>query len=216
MTEPAVALTDFALGIECILFTTLLARGAGGPLRPWLILFFASIAAASIIGGTTHGFFHDPGSRGQAILWPGTLLAIGITSLSAWVIGAKLALRSRVARWVTIAATLQFLIYAAAVLLFTEEFWLAVLNYLPASVFLLVSLVIHDRRGGDRQTRIAILGLLLTWVAALIQQGGIGIDPLYFDHNALYHLFQALALLLIFLGARSLARRREPSWRPEC
>jgi hypothetical protein len=31
---------------------------------------------------------------------------------------------------------------------------------------------------------------------------GIGIDPVYFNHNALAHSVQAVALALIFLGAR--------------
>jgi hypothetical protein len=44
------------------------------------------------------------------------------------------------------------------------------------------------------------------FVAAGIQQGGIGLHPVYFNHNALYHLVQGIALALIFLAARGLLR----------
>jgi hypothetical protein len=51
-----------------------------------------------------------------------------------------------------------------------------------------------------------IAGVALTFVAAAVQHGRIGLHPRYFNHNALYHLIQAFALLLIFLAARGLLK----------
>jgi hypothetical protein len=50
-------------------------------------------------------------------------------------------------------------------------------------------------------------GLALSLAAALLQQLRVGIHPVYFNHNVLYHVLQALVLYLLFLGSRSL---REP------
>src|SRR2546428_2799167 len=82
MTEPDVALTDYALALECTVFAYLLQRKEHA-------LFFASAAVASLAGGTVHGFFLDARTLGNAVLWRITLIAIGVTAASAWAIGAR-------------------------------------------------------------------------------------------------------------------------------
>jgi hypothetical protein len=47
-----------------------------------------------------------------------------------------------------------------------------------------------------------LLGMVLTLVAAVVQQRRIALHPTYFNHNALYHAIQAIALGLIYVGAR--------------
>jgi len=204
MTEPDVTLTDYALALEGILFLVLLQRGRARPwgLRSWFSLFFASVSAASLCGGTVHGFFLDEQTLGHTILWPTTLLMIGVTALSAWAIGAKLLFSRRVARWVLVVAVLQFAFYCIVVLFRTEEFWVAILDNLPAVLFLIIALGLTYRREKQRSLLLAAGGLALNLVAALLQQLGIGIHPVYFNHNALYHVLQAVALFLFFLGSR--------------
>ncbi len=92
MTEPDVALTDFALALESAAFVAILWR-SGGPskqLKFWLLLYFAAASVASLCGGLVHGYFLEPGTFGRAILWPAALLAIGVNALAAWGIGALL------------------------------------------------------------------------------------------------------------------------------
>jgi hypothetical protein len=43
--------------------------------------------------------------------------------------------------------------------------------------------------------------MVLTLVAAVVQQRRIALHPAYFNHNALYHAIQAIALGMIYLGA---------------
>ena len=204
MTEPDVTLTDYALALEGILFLVLLQRGRPGPwgLRSWFSLFFASVSAACLCGGTVHGFFLDDQTRVHTILWPATLLAIGVTALSAWAIGAKLLFSRSVARWVLLVAVLQFAFYSIVVLFRTEEFSVAILNNVPAVLFLIIALGLTYRREKQTSLLLAAGGLVLNLVAALLQQLGIGIHPVYFNHNALYHVLQAVALFLLFLGSR--------------
>lgn len=204
MTEPDVTLTDYGLAVECALFTYLLARrhGESKPLRPWFVLFFASGAAATLAGGTVHGFFLDPASLGAMILWPTAVIAVGLSALAAWGVGATIQFSRPVARGIVTGATVEFAAYAATILTVSPAFWIAVLNYLPAAAFLLAT---HARvywRTRARPVLAGVTGLALTFVAAGIQQGRVAVHPVYFNHNALYHVIQAVALLMIFLGAR--------------
>ena len=206
MTEPDVTLTDYGLALECAIFAGLLytrGRGAAG-LRTWAVAFFASAALASLFGGTVHGFFSDEGSLGNAVLWPLSLLAIGVTALSGWAVAAVLVLTPRAARWVIRGAALQLAAYAAVVLFVSDGFWVAIADYLPAALFLLAAFAISARRLGSPQRSAGAWGLVVSFVAAAIQQLQISVHPVYFNHNALYHAVQAVGLVLIFVGFRDL------------
>ncbi len=217
ITEPDVTITDYGLALECALFTYLLCRGRNRrpPLRTWFALFFCSVGAAALTGGTVHGFFLDERTLGSRILWPVTLLAIGLAALAAWGIGARIQFSGTVARWFSIAAAAEFAVYGVLVLFVTQEFRIAILNYLPAAFFLLGAFFLAYRRTRARSVLVGLLGLALTFVASAVQQSGLGLHPIYFNHNALYHLIQAAALFMIFQGARWFGSA-EPVRRPMC
>lgn len=205
MNDPDVALTDYALALEAGLFALWVwRRRSGGGLRPWLVLFFGSTGVASLLGGTVHGFLADAG-RGHAVLWRAALIAIGATALAGWGLGARLLLPPRFARWVVRLAAAEGLFYAGVVAFVSQEFRLAVLQYLPAALFLLVAFSLRWRRSREAAAALAAGGIVLSFVAAALQQLGIAAHPIWLDHNALYHVVQAAALALIFLGARGLA-----------
>ncbi|MGH7408224.1 MAG: DUF6962 family protein [Candidatus Methylomirabilales bacterium] len=204
ITEPDVTLTDYGLAIECALFTYLLYRRGGRPqpLRTWFAVFFGSASVASLTGGTVHGFFLDVKTVGYAILWPATLVAIGVTALSTWAIGARIQFSAGVARGISIGAAVGFAGYCVVVLFVAQTFRIAVLNYLPAAIFLLGVLTIAYARVREREVLVGMGGLVLIFVAAGVQQGGVALHPVYFNHNALFHLIQAVALFMLFWGAR--------------
>lgn len=217
MAEPDVTLTDYGLAVECAFFLYLLSsRMASGPLQWWFLTLFGSLGLAALAGGTVHGFFREPASTGLMILWPSTLLAIGITALAAWAIGAHMMLPSQVARWVIIAAFIEFVGYSALVLFVSQAFLLAALNYLPAVGFMFVAFSLQWRHTGERSLALGLVGLGLTVIAAGLREARVAIHPAYFDHNALYHVLQALALLLIFLAARTLTPITAPPVRAQC
>ena len=212
LTEPAVALTDFALAIECVVFVLLLARGDASDrtLRLWFVVFFASAGLASVLGGSVHGFFPDKNSDGRQILWQATLLAILVTALAAWNIGAGLLLTERKATVVRRLAILQLVIFSFVVMFVKPEFYIAIIAYLPATLFLLIGLISGYRSRRLPALRWGIAGLGLTFLAAAVQRLNIGIHPHYFDHNALYHVIQGAGLWMIFLGARCISFARPP------
>jgi len=208
ITEPDVTFTDYGLSVECALFTYLLYRQGNQrqQLQTWFIPFFASLGLAALTGGTVHGFFLDTKTTGYAILWPATLIAIGVTALAAWAIGARIQFPRPIARQIIILATIEFVGYCAIVLLITQAFWIAILNYLPAVGFLFIVFCLAYQRLRVKPLLIGLMGLVLTFVAAGVQKYRVAFHPVYFNHNALYHLIQAAALFMIFWAARWLCR----------
>lgn len=202
MTEPDVTLTDFALALECAIFALLVARSAQPPLRRWWVIFFGSIGLAALAGGLVHGYFPDRATTEWAVLWRTTLLAIGVTSMATWSIGAYLQMGDRLGAAVRQSAAWLFVVYAVIVLTVSRSFFVAILMYVPATLFMLVAIVDAYRRSPSRPEAYGIAGLVLTLIAALIQQLRVTVHPTLFDHNALYHVVQAIALFLIFLAAR--------------
>lgn len=209
LLEPDVALTDFALALECGAFAAwlfkILDRGRRRALP--FIIFFAATGAAALLGGIFHGFLSDRLSATARTVWTAIMVAIGIAAFSSWLAAARLCLSAAAAPLLVGFAAVIFGIYIAVVLFITQSFTVAVVHYLPAAAFLLLAFGLAYRRSGESSLLAGVGGVLLTFVAAGIQQYGIGLHSLYFNHNALYHLIQAFALLLIFLAARDVATR---------
>jgi hypothetical protein len=207
MTEPDVTLTDYGLAIECALFAYLVHvnGSAGNRYRFWLVVFFGATGTASLLGGTVHGFFLDANTVGAAILWPASLIAIGGAALAAWGIAAALLCARPVAHWIVIVAGAEFAVYCLVILFVTDNFMFAIVNYLPPALALLLALIFLWRRTRERQPAIGAIGIGLMFVASWAQQQRFALHPVYFNHNALYHLAGAAALLLIFVAAKWLA-----------
>lgn len=199
LREPATTLTDYLLMVECAAFAALLARRAsGGFLRAAFVVLFASVALASFTGGTVHGFFPEVSSAGNRLLWPLTLLAIGVTAAAMLAIAAHLGLgraRGPMAAWL---AGALWVAYALVVVRGNREFYVAIAAYLPA---MLLFMAVLARRWLQRRTpgvSAGLAGMLLALFGAVGQQAGIGLHPVYFDHNTVYHLVQAVALYLLY------------------
>ncbi len=181
MTEMMVAITYFVLTLECLYFGVRLKgdwNRAG---------FFFATALSALLGGLYHGFF--PGARW---LWILTLVAIGVVALFLW----RVALSFYRDKWWHMYANhyvwVQWAVYTSCVIDWFHEFYVAILDYLPALLFLLVTFVRFKRRKG-------VAGLVLSLVAAGVQQAKIGVHAVYFDHNSLYHLIQAIGFWIVYL-----------------
>jgi hypothetical protein len=206
LLKPDVTLTDFGLAVECAFMAAWLhsRAPAGSPLRGWFVTFFAASSIGALLGGIAHGFLPDIQSTIYRVIWSATLLAIGIAALSSWAIGARLLFSEAAAKQVLVLAALLFAVYVAAVLGLSQSFAVAIIYYAPAVAFLLVSFVLTYLRRPRTYLVAGIAGLVLSFMAAAIQQTKTDIVSLGLSHNGLYHLVQAAALLLIFLAARGL------------
>lgn len=200
MTEPAVTLTDYGLTLLCAVLVWRARSHVRADLRPWAMGLFAGSGAAALFGGTVHGFFGDAASLGYRVLWPATILTVGATGLAAWGLGARVDGRPTGTRWITRLAGLAYVAYAAVVLAGWQAFAVAVAFYLPAVIYLTVRFARAYRRRRTASRRRALIGFGLTFAAAAIQQLQIPIHPVWFDHNALYHVVQAAAFVLLYQG----------------
>ena len=206
MTEADVALTDFAVAVECAAFTALVFRAATTrqALRRLFAIFFGSIGIAALIGGAVHGFVPDDDSIATAVLWRLTLLSMGLATFALWGIGGRLLFSERNARIVQALAGLACVAYATVVLAVDQDFRIAVLNYAPSIVFFGIALVVVSRKTHNRNVLAGLFGVLLTIVAAIVQQRQIAFPLAHLSHNAVYHLIQMVALGLIFQASRHL------------
>jgi hypothetical protein len=217
MQETAVALTDYALTAENAVLAVLLWRATAAQsrsqtLRPevvrqggWFTLFFAMISLSSALGGTFHGYIGDQTTLFAHVLWRGVMITVGLVALAA-ATAAGCMWRESVRRVVAAVAVAGFVAYCVVVLFVSQEFRNAILVYLPATVFLLVSFIAGYLRTRASSMLAGTVGMLLTFVAAGIQQSSAGISVAHLDHNALYHALQAVALVLVFVGARASLR----------
>lgn len=207
LLEPDVALTDYGLALECAAFVALLYRSSSGnsALRNWFVLFFSAVGLAALAGGTVHGFIADQQSTVHILLWLTIIVAIGLAALSAWAIGAHLLFPPRIIRRVVFTAASLFVFYLGITRFVAQTYIVVIAHYLPATVFLFLALLILHRRKPAGHLRAGLSGIGLTFIAAGVQQAKFGLHP-YFNHNALYHVLQALALYLIYLAARNLIR----------
>jgi hypothetical protein len=208
--EPDVSLTDYGLAAESIILARLLyrARATSYALKNSFIWFYSSAAVAAAFGGTFHGFLQD---EPTGILWRAVLVTTGFTAFAAWRIGALLSFSSGTVTRISRIAIVELAVYSFIVLLFRQDFLVAIVNYLPAVVFLTFSLVLHLARSGNSSTLTGLTGLALTFVAAGVQNFRISLHPRYFNHNALYHLLQGVALLLIFAFAYRVVQQHHSS-----
>jgi hypothetical protein len=205
IAEPDVALTDFSLAVEAGWLGALVSRRcAPTPARRWWTAFFWSVGAGALLGGVSHGFMPPPYGEGGAVLWRLTLLAIGTATLSVWG-AAALALGGPAAPAIVTAGSVLFAGYAAVVLLVTDAFAIAIAHYAPAAVFLFCVLVRAWRRTRAPSALAGVLGLLVLAAGSLAQWTRLGIAPLHLTHNAVYHLFEMLALVLLYKAARWLS-----------
>jgi uncharacterized membrane protein len=206
LAEPDVAITDLLLALECAVFVVLLARRAQHPLRTCFVGIFSCIGLASLLGGIVHGFFPEESSRGHGLLWPTTLVALVAMASFVWLAGAHLLVAPAHRQWARWFALAAFLAASSFVVFAEASFRVVVVTYFPSILWIAAGYVVVMRRHRSAGVLlIGLVGLLLTLVAAAIQQAGISLHPEYFNHNALYHVVQALALLMVFASTRELA-----------
>lgn len=199
MKAADVTLTDYGLALESAAFAYLVhRRQPAGSIRPWVLMFFAGTSTATLCGGTVHGFFDRPESRGHRIFWPASLLATGVAALAGWAIALRLCLDPPRARRLTTVATAEFVAYSTVVLVVNQGFVVAALNYLPPTLFL--GLVFGRLYASLRRWQLlaGAGALALSLAATGVQRKKVALHPRYFDHNALFHLLEGGSLFMLY------------------
>ena len=203
-SERVTMLTDFLLALVAgslalsLVFRTGWKADAGASM--WWATAFLFTAAGAVTGGIFHGTRHGVATATAGRLWTATLLLsapIGfcLVAVAAWMVppGA--------ARWSLLALAAAKLVVVLAALLRSDSFavvaWDSGVSLLLLGVVAVRALALQGGQGGGWWI---VTGVGLSLAGAAIQQGKFRQDRV-FDHNDLFHLVQAAACLLFYLGA---------------
>lgn len=206
MHEPAVVLTDLVLAIiGAVLYRRLTGLGA---------VIMGGLASAAFWGAIFHAFFPDRTATPLGfIVWLPVAfsilaVAVALLTLALSILAPRLPVPLR--RTIVTGYAVGF---AGVVLFIDESFSTIVALYGPTLVLALGAAGVEAIRTRSRGWALVALGLTLSAAAALLQQARVALHPVYFDHNAVYHLVQAAALVLLYLGFHERHPRTDPAAR---
>ncbi len=204
--DPDVVFTDVGLAALGAWFTwRLLSTPRNGPLGGADVRLMGGLASAAFWGAVFHAFFPDDTATTAGFLaWIPVSLSIVVAASALLECAFRTltpGLHPRLRRAAVAAYAVAF---ALMVLLVDESFTTIVRFYVPALLFFLVGATVRALRSGGGWTLIA-LGLALSAGAAALQQLKVALHPVYFDHNAVYHVVQAVALVVLYSGLRRVA-----------
>jgi hypothetical protein len=209
--QPGVTITDFLLTCECAVFLFLLLKvKTKSPVRAWFALLFGALGLAALAGAVTHGWVLDTTSLEFAITWKTTLIALGLMALACTNLAVSIH-SSTTPGASTRVLQISLVIFAAYVLYVLtgpRKFVTAVAIYIPAILFMLGSATKLATTQKYRPSWELVVGIVLTLVASAIQQLKWGFNVLFLDHNSLYHLIEAVALIFIYRFGTSFLRDR--------
>jgi uncharacterized protein DUF6962 len=200
--DPDVVLTDLALAVLGTWLAWRLARApAGRTMARSGVLVMAALASAAFWGAVFHGFFPaGTTTRAGFMAWMPVAVSIAVIGM------ALLTLALRVAAPRVTAATRRVIaaVYGAAfvltVLLVDESYGTIILFYAPVVVLFLLVATREAVRTRNRGWTLLAASFALSLLAAALQQARVSIHPQHFDHNAVYHVLQGIALVLLYRG----------------
>ena len=205
--DPDVVFTDLGLAILGAYLGRRLWRVPGrGSLGTAGVIIIGGLASAALWGAAFHGFF--PGGTGTPtgfVAWmavAGSILVVAATLLELGLRVIAPRMPRTIGRGIVVAYAMAF---AAVVGLVDESFSTIVGFYGPALVFFLLVAAWKAARSNSAGWRLVALSFLFSAVAAVLQQTRVSIHPDYFDHNAVYHVVQGVALVVLYAGFRRLS-----------
>jgi hypothetical protein len=199
LTEPATTLTDVLLAL--LGFALFVRQRRSG--RHGAAVFFLALSVAAAFGAVSHGFLSTatPGLR-QAVWWI-TLVCTGATAAGLALIGLESL------DWGTTRARLLAVlgptVAFAIVVWFDPRFRLGLMATGIGGLVFAAGVIRHARRYPGRGAGLAALGIGISVVAGVLQQRGVAVHPVHFDHNATYHVILIPALLLLHAGTLRMA-----------
>jgi hypothetical protein len=96
-----------------------------------------------------------------------------------------------------------FVIYAYVVLRVDHSFRVSAVFSTPPVLAVLVVMLVRAVRDRHRNAILASAAIVLMLCAAVLQQLHVGLHPVWFNHNALYHLLEGIALAMLFVALRA-------------
>jgi hypothetical protein len=196
--EPATLLTDYLLTALGVWLAWRLKRGSSIhiPAVRWWYWALLSLALSAFVGGSYHGFAPNLPTAADEIWWR---LVLWIICLIGFTMGSALIceLAPQATQWIWKRLLIAKFVFASSVVIFLPDFMVAIADYGSVMLAWAVAAVLVRR-----PWRWPILAAVaLSGLAAWVQQSGIGVSA-HINHNDVFHLIQALALIGFHQAAR--------------
>ena len=198
--EPATLLTDYLLAaLGGGLAWRLRSQTSSGNLAArWWIRALLAMSISAFAGGSYHGFAPNFPPALAAVWWKSVLILVCATGFCmAFSLIREIGPQSRQRAWNGLVIT-KFLL-AVAVVFSYPKFFVAMVDYSLAMVaWAVAALWLRRAWSGWMQAAVGFSA-----IAGWVQQSRSGIS-VHFNHNDLYHLIQALALVGFYRVGRLL------------
>ncbi len=204
--DPDVVFTDVGLAVLGTgLAWMLKRRAAPGLLTSGGIVILLGLSVAALAGAVFHAIF-TTGTTTLAgyLVWLPVPLAIAVVSSTLVYLAFRQVLPFAGESVVRLGVVMYGLAFIGSTVLVDESFGMIVRFYAPALLLFLVTAMIQ-RAKGQAGWGLLAGSFAVSAMAAAVQQAKLGIHPDYFDHNAVYHVFQGIALVLLYRGVRQAA-----------
>ena len=205
-----VAGTDLALaGLAAYLGWRLWVGAAGRRLQRTGAVLLGVLASAAMAGAIFHAFFPaGTTTLSGSLAWKPVALSIVVAGATMLDLSLGLLLPRLPSRLRWSVVLMYAAGFAAVMILLDDSFTSIVRFYVPTLILLLLAAARQSVRSRSAGWTLILAGLLLSAGAALLQQARVALHPVYFDHNAVYHLVQTIAVVFLYLGWR---RAPEPA-----
>ena len=190
-------LTDYALAGVAWMLARALRRANDSRAAALWALAFGVTGLAALAKGSVHDFGAFLPPRLARVLWVGTVMSVGLGSACLLAGTIFAAVRPGLLRRFLLALCAFKLAAYLAWVAIHPDFRYAAYDSLPVGLLVLGFLVQRWSRGRSRAAGLGAGGLLLSIGGAILQQAKLGIHPVWFNHNDLYHVIQAGALWLL-------------------
>jgi hypothetical protein len=200
--EPDVVFTDLGLAALGAYLGWRLAKSPGrGRLTRYGTVVMGGLASAALWGAAFHAFFPaKTATVAGFIAWLPVALSILVVASALLDLGLSLLAPGLPPRVRHALVEVYAVSFAAVVLLVDESFSSIVRFYAPTLLLMLVAAVVQVVRSRDTGWTLIAAGFAVSVGAVVLQQARVAIHPTYFDHNAVYHALQGVALVLFYRG----------------
>lgn len=197
--EPATLLTDYLLAVLGGYLAWRLHRQ--NPAARWWIRALLAMAVSAFVGGSYHGFAPNFAPDVAAVWWRLVLMLVcGIGFCMGISLIREIVPPGRQRGWNAVAIA-KFMLSLVMVIAY-PKFLVAMLDYGLAMLAWAVAAIVCRRKWSGWM----LAGVGLSALAGWVQQSRLGISA-HFNHNDVYHLIQALALIGFYRGGCLLGRR---------
>jgi hypothetical protein len=195
------SITNFILASELFFLAGLMVKTPKARFSAawfWSGAMFA-LASSALIGGIDHGFVEPAGLSRYFIQRPNWIV-VGAATFCMLLATARQFFPPRWQRPALILGTIEFIVFAIAVLL-VGDFRIVIVNYVPVMLLLLLMSIRGLKDGTGSWQMIA--GVLVLLVASAVQALDVDLlNPL--DQNGLYHTISIVGVLFMYWGGQRL------------